>query len=282
MLDAVNANEFFGGINPVENAVVADAEFAESRQVLRHADEPATMVNASRMLRPGADVGCRPERHERWPFDNFLTSLFRLLIISPGSAVAYCCKPKMPVMKTNKILFPLDLAKCPLDAFSLVNDFAARPHATLILLHVVNLNILAPENRVYEELCQEAEWRLQQLAAHYVQPTVETRLRVRVGNPSEEIMAEAAEQQVNLIVLPLPRPSFWKRLLAPILPRATGKLMENTPCPVFALPVKNWVNCEEHWNLGREVRAPQGNRPARKSPVMASTRRHAELCAGKV
>ena len=185
-------------------------------------------------------------------------------------------------MKTDKILFPIDLAKCPLDAFSLVNDFAARPNATLILLHVVKLNILAPENRVYEELCQEAEWQLKQLAAHYVQPTVETRLRVRVGNPSEEIMAEAAEQQVNLIVLPLPQPSFWKRLLAPILPRTTGKLMEKAPCPVFALPVKNLFNCEEHWSLGREVRAPQGNRPAGISPVRASTQRRAELCAGEV
>jgi len=52
------------------------------------------MVNASRMMRPGTDVGCRPERRELGRFDNFLTSLFRLLIISPGSAVAYCGKPK--------------------------------------------------------------------------------------------------------------------------------------------------------------------------------------------
>ena len=32
-MDAVYANEFLGGINPVENAVVADAELAESRQI---------------------------------------------------------------------------------------------------------------------------------------------------------------------------------------------------------------------------------------------------------
>jgi len=41
VLDAVNANELFGWINPVENTVVADAELAESRQIFRHADEPA-------------------------------------------------------------------------------------------------------------------------------------------------------------------------------------------------------------------------------------------------
>jgi hypothetical protein len=41
VLDAVNANEFFGGINPIENAVVADAELAESRQIFRHPHKSA-------------------------------------------------------------------------------------------------------------------------------------------------------------------------------------------------------------------------------------------------
>src|SRR5450756_1333925 len=41
VLDAVNADELFCRINPVEDAVVADAELAESRQIHRHPDEPA-------------------------------------------------------------------------------------------------------------------------------------------------------------------------------------------------------------------------------------------------
>jgi hypothetical protein len=40
MLDAVNTNKFSGGINPVEDTVIAHPEFAESRQILRHPHEP--------------------------------------------------------------------------------------------------------------------------------------------------------------------------------------------------------------------------------------------------
>lgn len=153
----------------------------------------------------------------------------------------------MLVMKTDKILFPIDLAKCPLDALPLVNGVAGRSQATVVLLHIVTLNIQAPDNRVYSELCREAEWRLKRLADHYVHPMIETCLRVRVGNPIEEIVAEATEQQASLIVLPVFQSSFWKGLFAPVVSRTTGKLMENAPCPVFGLRVTTPFNCEKQW-----------------------------------
>ena len=40
VLDAVDANEFFRGIHPVEDAVIAHAEFAQARQILGHSHEP--------------------------------------------------------------------------------------------------------------------------------------------------------------------------------------------------------------------------------------------------
>src|ERR1035441_624672 len=94
-------------------------------------------------------------------------------------------------MKPEGILFPVDVARCPLEVFELVNGLAKRPEVTVILLHVVNLNILAPENRVYEELGQEAQWYLERLANKHVHPLASTITRVRIGNPAEEILAEA-------------------------------------------------------------------------------------------
>ena len=44
-------------------------------------------------------------------------------------------------MKAERILLPLDIRKCPLDVFSVVNGFAKYPGATVTLLHVVTLNI---------------------------------------------------------------------------------------------------------------------------------------------
>ena len=179
-------------------------------------------------------------------------------------------------MKTDKILFPIDLAKCPLDALPLVNGVAGRSQATVVLLHIVTLNIQAPDNRVYSELCREAEWRLKRLADHYVHPMIETCLRVRVGNPIEEIVAEATEQQASLIVLPVFQSSFWKGLFAPAVSRTTGKLMENAPCPVFALRVKTPFNFEAHWKT--EPKAPVNTNPP--GQTARSPRRFAtELCA---
>ena len=67
-------------------------------------------------------------------------------------------------MEPERILLPLDIRRCPLEIFSVVEGFSKRPGVTLILLHVVHLNIVAPDNRVYEELALEAQGYLERLA----------------------------------------------------------------------------------------------------------------------
>jgi hypothetical protein len=54
VLDAVNADNLFGGINPVEDAVIAHAELAEFGQIVGHADKPA-MHHASGIIREPLD-----------------------------------------------------------------------------------------------------------------------------------------------------------------------------------------------------------------------------------
>jgi hypothetical protein len=54
VLDAVNADNFFCGINPIENSVIAHPQLAESGQILRHSNEP-TMHHASGIVREPLD-----------------------------------------------------------------------------------------------------------------------------------------------------------------------------------------------------------------------------------
>ena len=152
-------------------------------------------------------------------------------------------------MKPERILLPIDVAKCPLEAFKLVNGIARRPGVTVILLHVLELNIQAPENRVYHELGRAAAGYLERLARIYMHPGIATAIHVRTGRPADEILAEAREARVDLIILPSGRPSFWKRIVAPTVEKVT----RNAPCAVLVPSMKTLFDCQQAW--GGQVRA---------------------------
>jgi nucleotide-binding universal stress UspA family protein len=173
-------------------------------------------------------------------------------------------------MKLERILLPVDITRCPLEIFDLVNGFAKRPEVTVILLHVVNVNILAPENRVYEELGQEAQWYLESLANKHVHPLASTITRVRIGKPAEEILAEAKALSVDLIILPTYGPSFWNRLkglwtnvcIPPVSTLAQRVIREAT-CGVFVVLAKTRLNCERAWGRPVNHRNDQSSAPSR-------------------
>ena len=150
-------------------------------------------------------------------------------------------------MKPERILLPLDIRKCPLEVFSVVNGLAKYSGATVTLLHVVTLNIAAPEKRVYEELARDARWYLARLARGCLRPDIATIIRVRVGKPAEEILAEAVAGNADLIVLPSYPPSFWNRLLAQILPQVVKQVARKAPCRVFRASGQDRFNCEDVW-----------------------------------
>lgn len=164
-------------------------------------------------------------------------------------------------MKPERILLPIDIAKCPLEVFAVANGFAGRPEVTVILLHVVNLNIVAPENRVYEELGREVYSHLCRLAREYIHPFASTAVRVRAGQLEQEILAEAAEQKADLIILPSWGPSWWARLAASwrrqpdaSRPRWAQNIVRKAACAVSVVNVKTRFNCEKAWGrAGREV-----------------------------
>ena len=150
-------------------------------------------------------------------------------------------------MKPERILLPLDIRKCPLEVFSVVNGLAKYSGATVTLLYAVTLNIAAPEKRVYEELARDARWYLARLARGCLRPDIAAIIRVRVGKPAEEILAEAAAGNADLIILPSYPTSFWSRLLAPILPRVAEQVIRRAACRVFRARAHDRFNCDDVW-----------------------------------
>jgi nucleotide-binding universal stress UspA family protein len=157
-------------------------------------------------------------------------------------------------MKAETILLPLDIRACPLEVFSLVARFARRPCVSIILLHVIQLNIPFPDNRVRRELQIEARWYLERLAGQSGCPAMATIPRVRFGQPAAQILEEAEAENVDLIVLPTYQPSFWRRLVALWKPSAgvrvsplAQRIIREANCGVFLAGVTTRFNCEAEW-----------------------------------
>jgi hypothetical protein len=173
--------------------------------------------------------------------------------------------------------------------FELANSFAKRAEVTVVLLHVVHLNIMAVENRVYEELGREAQWYLARLASTYLHPRVSALLHVRTGNPAEEILAEAKSANADLIILPTLGPSLWGRLTSlwrsasPPVSALGADIVREATCAVFVVGAKTRFNCVRAW--GRPANSPEMTSghldmalesrlsplfPTKESPVSAS------------
>jgi nucleotide-binding universal stress UspA family protein len=172
-------------------------------------------------------------------------------------------------MKPEKILLPVDVARCPLEVFELVNGFAKRPDVTVILLHVLNPNPPAPEHRPAEEPAPQARRQLRWLADKFLHRSASAAIHVRAGNPAEQILAEAKAERVDLIILPTYGPSFWSRLKSLWKPAAARmvsalaeKIIREAACGVFVVLAKTRVNCDRL--------APALPRAARLRPALSA------------
>ena len=164
-------------------------------------------------------------------------------------------------MRPERILLPLDVERCPLEAFEVVNGFARESPMTVILLHVVELNIAAPGGRVYEELGKEAEFYLERLAEKHMDRMATTMVHVRTGRPADEILAEADAERVDCIILPTFGPSFWRRVTGiwkadrnPVLSTLVQRLVSRARCGVFLVQVRASFDCEMAWGRPKEER----------------------------
>jgi len=152
-------------------------------------------------------------------------------------------------MNGKRILVPLDLEQNSLDGLEFVATLAGEMPVFATLLYVANLNISAPERRVYDELCRENERRLRALAKLFFTGEL-PQVRVRVGKPHEEILTEAEAGQAELIVMAsrkAPREKWRFR------PTTVERVVRDAPCLTLVLP-RTWKITAEQYR--------QATRPA--------------------
>jgi hypothetical protein len=151
--------------------------------------------------------------------------------------------------KPRKILLPIDIARCPLEVFSYVNNFVDGNGAAVTLLHV--LNRMVPEGTSLEGCSPAAEKNLERLALRFINPALSTRLCVRIGEPAQEILAEIKQSDVDLVVLTSHRNSpVCNR---PFPPGVVGKVVGAGLCAISVLHVRTRFNCEEQWEVVDEI-----------------------------
>jgi nucleotide-binding universal stress UspA family protein len=150
-------------------------------------------------------------------------------------------------IKANRLLLPIDLTKCPLEIFQLANGLTKPFDGEIVLLYVLDQGKLAPQRELAEIEIRRAKRHLERLGHHYLSPKLQASFRVRTGVPHEEILAEATETNVELILFPTFRPSIWRQLVGFIYRETVRNLVAAAPCRVFVIDVQTRTNCFRRW-----------------------------------
>ena len=150
-------------------------------------------------------------------------------------------------MKADRLLLPIDLAKCPTEAFALAADIVPAFKGEVVLLHVLDRRANAVPFRGSGTNFRRAELLLERIASEFMPHSVAASARVRIGTPHEEILAEATANDVDLILLPTFTPTIWRRLLGPRCAQTARSLVAEASCRVLVVDVRTHFNCFRRW-----------------------------------
>ena len=145
-------------------------------------------------------------------------------------------------MNGERILVPLSLEQGSFDGLEFVAGLAGEMPVCATLLYVNHLNISPPDRRVYDDLRRESEWRLRALAKLFFDGQL-PHVCVRLGEPHEEILAEAEAGQAELIVMASPKSARrrWR-----LRPTTVEYVIRKAPCLTLVLP-RTWkITAELH------------------------------------
>ncbi len=169
-------------------------------------------------------------------------------------------------MHRQKLLLPIDVYKCRPAVFDVVNRFARKFQVTAILLHVVTLNVMASENRVYEELTAEAESYLRRLSAKYISPDALVLYRIRIGKAAEQILRQASDDSPDLILMTVDRAALRTSPVLRNLAKSTAtvsrtvnSVLKSAACDVLVLPIAGELDCQRAFGRLQSTEAPGGS-----------------------
>jgi universal stress protein A len=147
-----------------------------------------------------------------------------------------------PASKQEEILVPIDFSESSVTALRHARALAEEGRTQVILLNVVEApssfrksDVLRQQRAFYT---QRAE-RLQELADRELGSQVASRIEVREGKPTVEILRLASQRRVDLIVVGRHErhgPRRWLRA------HTATQLSKKAPCPVLLLQAAHHLN----------------------------------------
>ena len=147
----------------------------------------------------------------------------------------------------HRILFPTDFSKSALEALPRAVEVAQAFHATLVLVHVLPVEpptpwdvppyadfglAVMPDTEYRLRMEQEVGRRLAALAVENLPPDLERVLVVRRGDPAHEVVASAAEQRCDLIVMATHGWTGWRHL---VFGSVAEKILREADRPVLVI-----------------------------------------------
>jgi nucleotide-binding universal stress UspA family protein len=143
------------------------------------------------------------------------------------------------MIKLKKILYPTDFSESSLEAMKYGVSFAKEYGARLILMHVVsenpeglNLPRVSSEESVEHELIQEAERQLKVILPLEQRKDLSWEMATLRGNPANEIIRYAHENDVDLIIIGTHGRSGFEHI---IFGSTAEKVVRKAPCPVLSV-----------------------------------------------
>ena len=147
-----------------------------------------------------------------------------------------------PAPKQKEILVPIDFSESSVTALRCARALAEGGRTQVILLNVVEsagsfriLDVVGQQRAYHAERAEQ----LRELADCELGPQVPTRIEVREGKPSAEIVRLASQRRVDLIVVgrhPHHGMRHW------LQGNTASQLSKKAPCPVLLLQVGHHLN----------------------------------------
>ena len=147
----------------------------------------------------------------------------------------------------RRILFPTDFSACALEALPKACELASVSRAALVLVHVLPVEpptpwdvppyadfglAVMPESEYRLRLEQEVGRRLAALAVEHLPAELERVLVIKSGDPAREIVATAAEQRCDLIMMATHGWAGWRHL---VFGSVAEKVLRESDRPVLVI-----------------------------------------------
>jgi universal stress protein A len=141
------------------------------------------------------------------------------------------------LQRFQHILIPVDFTEKNLSALEIAVDIAVANHARVTLLHVIetiDVESDAEMEQFYAKLQLRADSELERLSQRFVAAGVAVDRKMRLGKRLQEIVSDAIERKVDLIVMNSHKPDLRK----PTQTWGTLSYQVSMLCPCPVLLVK--------------------------------------------